>query len=148
MSKFVAKKVINESIEDVFRAFIQVNKREFRKFSAKNPIGSKCTKILKQSGKNTLQMTMEVTDYEFEGLYQVTGRLNEDEYISTFKFIKEEVDRTRIELIEEQKIKSLGSKIGLLIGGIFGNKKAKQKLNRVVEGIQQEIEIYNRKVKR
>lgn len=148
MSKFIARKVVMESIEDVFRAFMVVNKREFPKFSEKNPLGSKCSKVIKSSGKQSIKMIMEVTEYEFESVYQVTGKLGEDRYISTYKFIAEELDKTRIELIEEQHVTSFGSKIGLLIGGLSGNKKANAKLSRVVEGVEEEIASYKRKMER
>lgn len=148
MSKFTASKVVLEPIEDVFKGFIKVNKREFPKFPDKNPLGSKCTKMIKQSANQTLKMVMKVTDYELDSLYQVSGELGKDLYISTYKFIAEAEDRTRIELVEEQKLNNIGSKIGMLLGTFSAGSKTKKKLERVAEGIEEEIEALRRKQER
>lgn len=148
MSKFTAKKVVLEPIEDVFKGFIKVNKREFPKFPDKNPLGAKCTKLVKAQGSQNLKMVMKVTGYELESLYQVSGELGEDLYITTYKFIAEAEDRTRIELIEEQKLKAFSSKVGMLLGSLTAGSKTKQKLARVVDGIDEEIESLRRKQER
>lgn len=146
MSKFIAKKVILAPIEDVFKAFMKVNKREFPKLSDKNPLGSKCSKIIRVTGNKTFNMTMEVTDYEFESIYQVTGKLIDDIYISTYKFVVEGEDRTRIELIEEQHMKSFSSKLGMIFSSFGGSKKAKKKLDYIADGVEDEIEFMKRKI--
>lgn len=148
MSKFTANKVINEPIESVFKSFMKVNKREFPKLPEKDPLGYKWSKVLKQKGNNSIKMKMEITEYKVDDMYQVTGTLAKDQYISTFKFIAEDDETTRVELVEEQIVKSFGSKIGLLLSGFSGNKKARNKLERVVDGIQDEIDYLKRKMER
>lgn len=141
MSKFKVTKSFNYPVEDVFRGFLKITKREFPKFNEKNPIGIKHSRIVKDDGSVKLAMVMEVTKFEKNSVYETTSKIHNDSYISRYTFVKVNEETTKIVLEEEQYAKNFVSKIALVFQGLSGKSKTKEKINRMASGVTEEIEI-------
>lgn len=141
MSKFKASKNFNYPIEEVFRGFIKITKREFPKFNDKNPIGIKHSKIVKDNGSAKIKMIMEITKFEKNNVYEITSRIQNDVYISRYTFEKINEEESRVILEEEQHAKNFMAKIAVILQRFIGISKIKQKINKMAVGVTEEIEL-------
>ena len=63
---------INYDVEDVFNHFIKNAKRDFSDFNEENPVGCKIEKDITTGGPKPIRCTVEITDYEKNGKYEIT----------------------------------------------------------------------------
>ncbi|MBU3134733.1 DUF3284 domain-containing protein [Clostridium gasigenes] len=148
MSKFKETKSFDYPIEDVFKGFIKITKREFPKFNEKNPIGIKHSRVVKDNGNRKLKMLMEITKFEKNKVYEITSKINNDRYISRYTFNKVNEDETTVMLQEEQHVKDFMSKIVVIIQSFLGTNKIKKKIARMSTGVTEEIELMKSKMEK
>ena len=148
MSKFKANKNFNYPIEEVFRGFIKITKREFRKFNDKNPIGTKQSKVVKDNGSTKIKMIMEVTNFETNNIYEITSKVYNDVYISRYTFKKINEEETRVTLEEEQHAKNFIAKVAVIFQSLLGASRTKKKINRMANGVTEEIELVRSRLER
>ncbi|MGL5087354.1 MAG: DUF3284 domain-containing protein [Clostridium sp.] len=148
MSKFKVTKSFEYPIDEVFRGFLKITKREFPKFNENNPLGFKHKKVVKNNGNTKIELIMEVTKFEKESVYEITSKVYNDIYISRYTFNAIDDESSSVILEEEQYAKNFVSKIALIIQGITGGSKSQQKINRMATGITEEIEIIRRKIEK
>lgn len=140
MSNYNIKTTVNYPIERVFKVFIDLNKREIPKFNDKNPVGCSNKRTIKYVAKQKIEMLTTVTGYEKNKLYEVTNSIDKDKYISKYTFSEIDSNSTEISLSEVQDIKSISSKLTVLIQKIGAKKKMKEKINNLKEILEKELE--------
>ena len=69
MSNYNISINLNYPIERVFKVFIDLNKKEMPKFNDKNPTEVSYKKVIKQVGKQKIEMETSITGYEKNKLY-------------------------------------------------------------------------------
>lgn len=148
MSKFKATKSFEYPIDEVFRGFLKITKREFPKFNENNPLGLKHKKVVKNNGSTKIELVMEVTNFEKNKVYEITSRVYKDVYISRYTFNSLNENSTSVTLEEEQYAKNFVSKIALVVQGFSGGSKTRSKINRMATGVNEEIELVRRKLEK
>lgn len=148
MSKFKASKNFNYPIEEVFRGFIKITKREFPKFNDKNPIGIKYSKVVKDNGSAKIKMIMEITKFEKNNVYEITSMIHSDVYISRYTFEKINEEQTKVILEEEQHAKNFMAKVAVILQSFIGINRTKKKINRMAVGVKAEIELLRRRLEK
>lgn len=146
MSKFKATKTFDYSVEEVFKGFMKITKREFPKFNEKNPVGIKQSRVVKENGNTQIKMEMEITKFEKDSVYEITSKVHSDIYVSRYTFIKIDEEKSEVTLEEEQYAKSFMSKVGVMIQGFSGSSKTKQKLVRMATGVTEEVELVRKRM--
>jgi uncharacterized membrane protein len=145
MSDYTRSIVINKPIEKVFKVFIDLNKKQMPKFNDKNPTEVSYKKVIKNVGKQKIEMVTSITGYEKNKLYEVTNTINSDKYVSKYIFNKIDSDSTEIVLNEKQEMYAFSSAVALFFQKITAKKKLKAKMEGIKEALEEEIERRHRR---
>ncbi|GAA0085270.1 hypothetical protein UT300007_17090 [Clostridium sp. CTA-7] len=145
MSDYTRSIVVNKPIERVFKVFIDLNKKQMPKFNDKNPTEVSYKKVIKNVGKQKIEMVTSITGYEKNKLYEVTNTINNDKYVSKYIFNEIDLDSTEIVLNEKQEIYAFSSAVALFFQKITARKKIKAKMEGIKEALEEEIERRNRR---
>ncbi|MCR1949480.1 DUF3284 domain-containing protein [Clostridium sp. DSM 100503] len=140
MSNYNVGIKIDYSIERVFKVFIDLNKKEMPKFNDKNPTEVSYKKVIKQVGKQKIEMETRITGYEKNKLYEVTNSISNDKYISKYEFKEIDSNSTEILLSETQEMMGFTSSLTLLFQKFNAKKKLKAKMQGIKAVLEQELE--------
>ena len=140
MSNYNISINLNYPIERVFKVFIDLNKKEMPKFNDKNPTEVSYKKVVKQVGKQKIEMETSITGYEKNKLYEVTNSISNDKYISKYEFKEINSNSTEILLSETQEMMGFTSSLTLLFQKFNAKKKLKSKMEGIKEVLEEELE--------
>lgn len=140
MSNYNMSINIDYPIERVFKVFIDLNKKEIPKFNDKNPTEVSYKKVIKQVGKQKIEMETSITGYEKDKLYEVTNKIGNDKYISKYEFKKIDSNSTEILLSETQEMMGISSSLMLMFQKLSAKKKLKAKMQGIKDTLEQELE--------
>ncbi|MDI9216401.1 MULTISPECIES: DUF3284 domain-containing protein [Clostridium] len=140
MSNYNVGIKIDYPIERVFKVFIDLNKKEMPKFNDKNPTEVSYKKVIKQVGKQKIEMETRITGYEKNKLYEVTNSISNDKYISKYEFKEIDSNSTEILLSETQEMMGFTSSLTLLFQKFNAKKKLKAKMQGIKAVLEQELE--------
>lgn len=140
MSNYNISINIDYPIERVFKVFIDLNKKEIPKFNDKNPTEVSYKKVIKQVGKQKIEMETSITGYEKDKLYEVTNKIGNDKYISKYEFKKIDSNSTEILLSETQEMMGISSSLMLMLQKLSAKKKLKAKMQGIKDTLEQELE--------
>ena len=140
MSNYNISINLNYPIERVFKVFIDLNKKEMPKFNDKNPTEVRYKKVIKQVGKQKIEMETSITGYEKNKLYEVTNSISNDKYISKYEFKEINSNSTEILLSETQEMMGFTSSLTLLFQKFNAKKKLKSKMEGIKEVLEEELE--------
>lgn len=139
MSKFIVSTKINYPVGEVFNSFVNISKKDFKKFNLDNPIGSKYKRMVKKNKYETIYMENEITDYKLGSIYEVTGRVSNSEYVSKFEFKAINDNITEIKLTESQKLNGIFNKLTFLFQLVTVKRKLQKKINNINKVLDENI---------
>ncbi len=119
MTSYKNEAIIDYPVEDIFKLFKKIAKRDFPKFNEKNPIGCKVERQVGSYSVKEGKMLVEITGYEEYKLYEITSRYNRTTYISRYEFYPINSESTRLVLTEKQSAYGMMSFLNDIIAGIF-----------------------------
>lgn len=112
-------KILNYSQEDVFEVFIKHAAADFKKFDRENPIGSKIEKQITTGGPKPIKVSIEITDYKDNFLYEITTSNPYSECITRYSFAGQKDGGTKVTVFEKQKTKKFVQQCTLYLQRFF-----------------------------
>ena len=137
---FLNSAVIKYPVEDVFYIFVKTAKRDFPKFNENNPVGCKVQKNVGTYSTNSTQMTIEITKYEKNKVYEIMSSGNGVKYYSTYEFEEVDESSTKITLTEYHEEKGFINFFNSKLQNLLFKKRVKKRFAFFIEGLQREIE--------
>lgn len=138
---------LNYPVEEVFKVFIKLAKKDFSKFNEKNPLGATINKKTLSNSSKKVNIRVEVTGYEKDKLYQITSVRDNLMCISTYSFEKLENNKTLFSLEENDNTTGIFAGINTVLQNVLFRGRIKTKFNNLVNGLENEIKAYEDRVK-
>lgn len=149
MAVYKNEVIISYPVEEIFRIFKKTAKRDFTKFNDKNPIGTSVTREVGVYGGKKTSMTVTITGYVTNELYEVTSVKNIITYKSRYEFERIDENTTKLKLIEENK--SSGGVFEIInnfLALTFYRRKFKKRFQGLIMALEKEIEDVRKRVER
>lgn len=143
---FINSAVVNYPIEEVFKVFIRVAKRDFPKFNEKNPIGCSVTKKVGAYSAKSADVRVEITDFKKDEVYQITTVKDKLIYVSTYRFKKIDDENTQIDLEEVENTPGIFPGLNAMFQNLLFKKRIRKRFEYFVTGLENEIEDFRNKV--
>lgn len=145
---FINSTVVNYPVEEVFKVFIRVAKRDFPKFNEKDPVGCTVRKTVGAYSSKSAEVRIEITDYKKDELYQITTVRDKLIYVSTYRFKKIDDESTQIDLEEVENTPGLFPGLNTMLQNLVFKKRIRKRFEYFVTGLENEIEDFRHKVER
>ncbi|MGL5151317.1 MAG: DUF3284 domain-containing protein [Clostridium sp.] len=140
--------VINYPVEEVFKVFIKVAKRDFPKFNEKDPVGCSVSKQIGAYSTKSASVRIEITDYKKDELYQITTVRDKMVYVSTYHFEKVDDDSTELLLEETEDTPGLFPGLNSMLQNLCYKGRIRKRFAFFVQGLENEIESFREKVEK
>ncbi|MGL4771993.1 MAG: DUF3284 domain-containing protein, partial [Clostridium sp.] len=138
--------VLNYPVEEVFKVFVRVAKRDFPKFNEKNPIGCSVTKQVGTYTTKSATVRVEITDYKKNEVYEITTVRDKLMYVSTYRFEAIDEESTQLILEETENTPGLFPGLNSMLQNICFKGRIKKRFAFFVQGLESEIESFREKV--
>ncbi|MEQ8197102.1 MAG: DUF3284 domain-containing protein [Clostridiaceae bacterium] len=133
--------ILDYSVNDVFSIFVRTAKRDFPKFNEKNPIG---TKTEKKTGSRSFRKTVlsvEITDYEKNKVYEITSISQPEVYVSRYEFGDLGNNRTKLTLKESDDSTGFFSVINKFLMKFVFRFLIKRKFDSFISALKDEVQV-------
>ncbi|EHI97959.1 hypothetical protein CDLVIII_1259 [Clostridium sp. DL-VIII] len=134
--------VLNYPVEDVFRIFIKSAGRDFSDFNEENAIGCKIEKNIDTGRPTPVKCTVEITDYEKNGKYQITTITSFSKCVSTYTFKGQKDGTTKMQVEETQTSEKFFGYMSLLVQRFMFRRNFKARYNGIIESLDNELKNY------
>ena len=138
--------VLNYPVDEVFKVFIRVAKRDFPKFNENNPIGCKVVKNAGAYSAQSAKLEVEITGFKKNEIYQITSKGSSAVYISTYKFESLSEESTRVTLVEEDKKEGFFPWFNTIIQTIAFKGRVRRRFEMFAEGLEAEVKSHREKL--
>ena len=138
--------VLNYPVDEVFKVFIRVAKRDFPKFNENNPIGCKVIKNVGAYSAKSAKLEVEITDFKKNEIYQITSKGSSAVYVSTYKFEELSDESTRVTLVEEDRKKGFFPWFNSIIQTIAFKGRVRRRFGIFAEGLEREVKSHREKI--
>lgn len=139
MSMHENEVILDYSVKDLFGIFIKVAKRDFPNFKEKTAVGTKVEKKVGAYSGKTATMTVEITDFEKDKVYEITSTSpNGQVYTSRYEFEELEENKTKISLSETEASGGIFAIINSFIVKYLFKKRINRRFEYFVKGLEAE----------
>lgn len=143
-----ANGILNYPLEEVFHIFIKNAKRDFSNFNEEDATGCKIEKSIKTGGPAPVKCTVEITEYKKNEKYQITTSTSFSKCVSTYNFMKQKDNTTKILFEETQTTDKFMGYMSLWIQRFLVRRNFKAKYNHIIDGLNNELKTYFSNIER
>ncbi len=140
--------IVNYEVEDVFNHFIKNAKKDFSDFNEDNPVGCKIEKDITTGGAKPIRCTVEITDYEKNGKYEITTSNEYSKCVSTYTFVGQKDGTTKLTISEKQTTQKFVQLTTLYIQRFFARRAFKRSFKNIIEVLNNELRVHFENVER
>jgi hypothetical protein len=137
-----ASGILNYPVEDVFHIFAKNAGKDFSDFNEEDATGCKIEKNINNGGPNPVKCTVEITDYEKNGKYQITTLTSFSKCVSTYTFKGQRDGTTKIQVEENQTSEKFVGYMSLLVQRFMYRRNFKARYNNIIESLDNELRNY------
>lgn len=140
--------ILNYPVEDVFHIFIKNAGRDFSDFNEEDAIGCKIEKNIDTGRPTSVKCTVEITDYEKNGKYQITTTTSFSKCVSTYTFKGQKDGTTKLQVEETQTSDKFFGYMSLLVQRFLVRRNFKARYNGIIESLDNELRTHFDNLKR
>ena len=133
---------LDYKLEDVFYIFVKAAKRDFPEFNEENPKGIKMTKKIGAYSGQTVECTVEISDYVKNEKYEITTSSQTSKCVSTYTFKKKDDNSTLIEFKEVQHSNAFIAQMGFWVQRFLARRNAQARYKANMENLENELKTY------